>query len=370
MLLSIAVTDAACGARTELGAPCPSAPLDPVAFPPVTFVGQPGEVALGWALDVTNDAAYFAAGGNGTQTSLARASLYGGEPEPFATDATYVAGRLAHDASYLYFPNAGVLSPSGVYVQNVVAAPLHGGTSRTLDNPFTQEATSAWVGSIATNGDAGVFWILTGGGVSEGLVAHWDGSTTTTLASFPWATPTATELTIDLAVSATQAFVLTSRALYSVPLSGGASVVLRAWPPVSPASSPHEPQIVAINDQALFYSLDAASIVRRDIGSGDERTIVSGLTFESLTWGAGRVGWADSSWVYFVTGLPLGYQTTLSRVKVDGGEVEVLWDSPVRPPSLAVAGDACSIYWLTASAPTPPVDNMMNGPSILMYRRK
>ena len=374
MLLSIAVTSAACGARTNLNAPCPSAPIDPVAFPPVTFVGQPGEVTLGWALDVTNDAAYFAAGGTAeswasglAQTSLARAPLGGGEPEPFATDATYVEGRLAHDASYLYFPNAGVLSPSGVYVQNVVAAPLHGGPSRTLDAPPPQDQpSSVSVASIATNGDAGVFWLLTevknGEVVSGGLLAHWDGAATTTLASFP-------ELTIDLAVSATQAFVLTSRALYSVPLPGGAPVELRAWPTVSLDSLP-QPQIVAISDQALFYSLDATSIVRRDIGSGDERTIASGLTFESNLWGMGRIGWADSSWVYFFTGQSLSDLWTLSRVKVDGGEVEILWDSPTRPPSLAVVGDACSIYWLTASAPTPPLDNFTNGPSILMYRRK
>lgn len=224
------------------------------------------------------------------------------------------------------------------------------------------------VSTIATNGDAGVFWIVTGGGVSEGLVAHWDGAATTTLASFPWAPPTAPELTIDLAVSATQAFVLTSRALYSVPLSGGPSVVLRAWPPVSPMSYP-QPQIVALNERSLFYSLDATSIVRRDLGSGDEHTIVGGLTLQSLLWGSGHIGWADASWLYFLTGY-LGDTWTLSRAKVDGGEVEVLWDSTARPPSLAVAGDACSIYWLAASAPTPPGDDMMNGPSILMYRRK
>ncbi len=58
---------------------------------------------------------------------------------------------------------------------------------------------------------------------------------------------------------------------------------------------------------------ESASIVRRDIGSGDERTIAGGLTFESLTWGSGRVGWADSSYVYFVTGLHVAERETLSR---------------------------------------------------------
>ena len=372
VLLSIAVTGAACGARTELGAPCPSAPIDPVAFPPVTFAGQ--ATLLGWALDVTDDAAYFAASGSLTDypsyysRTLARAPLGGGEPEPFATDATYAEGMLAHDASYLYFPNAAVLGPSGVYVQNVVAAPLHGGPSRTLDNP-PAPSQQRWLGSIGTNGDAGVFWIVTGPGFSDGLLAHWDGTTTTTLASFPSGPSTTPELTLDMAVSATQAFVLTSHALYSVPLSGGTPLELRAWPPVSPMSYA-QPQIVALNDQSVFYSLDAATIVRRDIGSGDEHTIVGGLTLESLLYGSGRIGWADSSWLYFVTGRPLGDLWTLSRVRVDGGEVEVLWDSTARPPSLAVVGDACSIYWLTASAPTPYGNDMMNGPSILMYRRK
>ena len=287
VLLSIAVTGAACGARTELGEPCPSAPIDPVAFPPVTFAGQ--ATLLGWALDVTDDAAYFAAGGGLNASgqvyrTLARAPLGGGEPEPFATDATYAEGMLAHDASYLYFPNAGVGNPSGVWVQNVVAAPLHGGPSRTLDNP-PAPSQGRWVGSIGTNGDAGVFWIVTGPGFSDGLLAHWDGTTTTTLASFPSGPSTTPELTLGMAVSATQAFVLTSHALYSVPLSGGTPVELRAWPPVSPMSYA-QPQIVALNDQSVFYSLDAATIVRRDIGSGDEHTIVGGLTLESLLYGS------------------------------------------------------------------------------------
>jgi hypothetical protein len=189
------------------------------------------------------------------------------------------------------------------------------------------------------------------------VLAHWDGAATTALATFA-------ESGFNLAAGDGQVFVLTVSGLYSVPIAGGAPVMLRAF------SSGLDARLLAVSDGSLFYSPDRLSIVRRRIASGNETTIVGGATLPE----ANR-GWADETWLYFLTGTHNQPQT-LSRVSVAGGATEVVWDAPDQPPQLAVAGDACNVYWLSASAPwhpespspLPPLWH--NGPSILMYRRK
>ncbi len=55
---------------------------------------------------------------------------------------------------------------------------------------------------------------------------------------------------------------------------------------------------------------------------------------------------------------------------VAGGATETLWDMVDRPPTGAVATDACNVYWLAASSADPQPGSTFDGPSILMFRGK
>jgi hypothetical protein len=375
LLLSI-VAMSSCGARTELASPedpCASSPRAPTAFPSVACDPKTCVARAGGVLAITNDAAYFSTGisvGPSPRTTLMRASLVGGVPEPFVPDASVSSsGLLAHDASYLYFPDVVDLDSSDIPHQSLVAASLHGGPSITLANPNGETAGLVW--DVQTNGEAGVFWLFAG---SVFWLAHWDGSSTTALASL-------NDLPYGLAVSATRAFVLTLKALYAVPLSGGAAVELRGD---LPGTDTAPPSFLGLNEQALFYTPDLTSIVRRELASGTETIIASNIHtvapggLESGpgaggVGGIGRSGWVDASWVYFLTGpqYPIVEPETLSRVSIDGGEVEVISAATEHPPSGGVATDACNVYWLAASGPWDPAHlDSTNGPSLLMYRRK
>jgi hypothetical protein len=332
--------------------------------PAVTFAGY--EPYTGTALAVTSNAVYFDVGiGLGTaKGALAMAPLQDGEPlgEPpsrFASDAIYSSGPLVHDGMHLYFPDAGVVGPgtlpgdTQIVRQNVVAAPLLGGPSITLDNP--PQAEPFLVNDVAADPRGGVLWLLwnyVSGGAT--VLARWDGATTTTLASFA-------EAATGLAASASSAFVLTGHALYSVPLAGGAPVELRSMPAAAFT------ELLGLDEPWLFYSPDGASIVRRDISSGKEITLAHGVDLVPGT-GGGQHGWADSSGDYFLTGSH-GAPKRLLRLNVDGGAPEVLSDAPDHAPSGAVATDACNVYWLTSSFAASGVGGP-DGPSVLMYRRK
>jgi hypothetical protein len=352
-----------CGGRSELDVgPCVS-PLEPTALPVVTFGGVAW--GAGSSLVVTDDAVYYDVGIHiGTaQSAIARAALVAGEPDgstptQVAADTPFSFGPLAHDATNLYFPNAGVYTgkdpPPSMQIghQEIVALPLAGGPIQTLDNPA--KPTLFDITNVAGAPRGGVVWLLRGGG---GMVlARWDGTATASLASFA-------DSAFSVAASASEAFVMTTTALYAVPLAGGAASKLRDVP-MGPDGYG---QILGINDRSLFYSPEGATIVRRDLASGQERMLTDGLVLPWLH--SGQTSWADATDLYVVTGPPYIPQK-LWRMSVEGGASEVIWDSHDKPPAGPVVTDACNVYWLAASSPFPLDTSGGNGPSILMYRKK
>jgi hypothetical protein len=229
------------------------------------------------------------------------------------------------------------------------------------DPPGAGLAHGFLVFDIAAHPVAGVLWLRLEGTFMDGTMSlvRWDGASTTTLASFVLDADAET----SLAVSATEAFVLTHSGLYAVPLDGGAAAKLRDVPAAS------FPQIVAIDESWLFYSPEGTSIVRRDLASEEEITLAEGLALEAQV--SGTRGWADATWLYFATGDPQSFgPAKLLRMSVVGGAAETLWDVPDRHPTGAVATDACNVYWLAASAAEPQPGSAVDGPSILMFRRK
>lgn len=365
-LAFIVVAASGCGARTELeivrlDGPCAFAPATPVAISPLVHAGY--SYYPGAALTVTTDHVYFDTGVvlGTARSGISRVAIAGGAPDAatvtvFPTNSDYFAGPLAQDGTDLYFPSAPSQGMPGEFnTENVLAESLEGGPLRMLAHPV--QPTRALVNDLSTNGTRGVFWLeWNGQSTDSSRLAHWDGSKLTTVSSF--SEPAAT-----LAVDADRAFVATSLALYAVPLSAGPSAIHSVL-----REDGNPPQLLGLNGDALFYSPDATSIVRRELVSGAETTLVTGAALALDYPAARRQGFADSAWLYYAAG-PSGRPRTLFRVKVGGGPPEVIWDDPNRPPTGAVATDACNIYWLTASAPWDSGGGI-NGPSLLMARAK
>ena len=362
-----------CGARSEL-----STPYDPCSGAPV--VGEaisspvPGDInsGPGFSITATADAVYFDTGVVVAPegTILARASLAGPTlasslVAPFPTHDKAILAPLAHDGTYLYYSSVGVSGPGGIVSTNVLASVLDGGLPLTIDKPGQNPSI---VIDLATNGQPGVFFLLQAASAPTGptVIAHWDGSTTKSLASIPG-------IATALVVNASQVFALTPNGLYSVPVAGGSPMLLRSFATVEDAGVLEEADFkvfLGLTDETLYYSPDRTSIVRRDIASGAEVTLADGLTLPPVWAGACHNGWADGTSLYYVTASG-GRPQVLQRIAADGGPAEVIWDSTDRPPSGVVTGDACNIYWLTASTPWGgDASDRPNGPAILMYRRK
>lgn len=359
----------ACGARTEL----PS-PYDPCALAPSTqkAIAPPAsgpDLTAGAALVVANGSALFHTGetdGTPTNGVVDQVPIVQGGPRDdrltsFPANGEYGFGSpLVTDGQYVYFLAGS--GPQGGF-QRVIAAPLNGASpARTLDNPA--HATPYFISGLAAAGDRGVSWVLyhwTFGGSS--VLAHWDGASTRSVATFD----KDQDATVgdSLAANATTMFVLTRKALVAVALDGSTQKPLQSF------AGGAGTQILGLNAQAIFYSVDGTSIVRHDLASGAE-TIIAGRV-ALLSWSVHHHGWADEDWLYFVTGDTVkgnDQGRELRRVSVSDGQMEVMWDAHDRPPTGVVATDACNVYWLTARAPWNDAGASRNGPCILMVQRK
>ena len=356
-----------CGARTALDVP--AVPVDPCASAPDTpitvSIVHPSEAASfynGSAIAITpRNGVYFETGGQiGTaRTGVALLPLAGAQPEqgqstlvfPPNSSAPAVDGPLVADPTNFYF--SGVGGTIGSLQGYLGAQPLEGGPVSVVKVIASDSVlTDAW--AIPTGG---VMWLETqvGNSAMASALFLWDGSRTTQIASLG-------EAATGLVGNADDAFVMTEAHLFDVPLAGGAPIMLR---PVKPPS-----QILGWDGEALFYSPDGTSVVRRDVVSGNERTLLSGLTLPAHGPG-GHNGWVDSTSLYYVTDTSADVPAVLNRIGVDGGTPEAIWSDTTHPPLGAVATDACNIYWAVASSPWGTLGTAsLNGPSLLMVRAK
>lgn len=353
---------AACGARTELQAPydpcalAPSAPQVVVALPAGTV--QP---AAGIALTVGSGSVLFDTGeGTVDQVPVEEGRLRGDQISSFPVNGKFGGQSLASDSQHVYFADVAL---QNVVVVAAVGSPLSG----TLENP-TPPLDNYVISDIAVGGDDNVSWLLWCGDVNfacfgSSVLAHWDGASTVSLATL--SDPVFDIVGDTLIANTTTVFVLTRTALVAVGLDGSPPMSLQSF------TGRDDRQILGLNDDAIFYSQDGTTIIHHDLASGVETTIASQVALLTGAGAGGHHGWADKDWLYFVTGPPLEGKE-LRRMPTRGGPSEVIWDAQDHPPTGAVATDACNVYWLTASATwsTSQPEQLDNGPSILMTRRK
>jgi hypothetical protein len=350
----------ACGARTELDAPtpvlgpCAASPAAPMAIDPPAATAY--DYFAGASIAVGSNFVLFASGiAIGTATGgVAKIGLMAGGPQlsslvTFATDGRFVQGPLVTDGIDLYFPAAPAERVGYQGPPALAAAPLDGSPLQFLASP---DASARYVWDVAVNRQPGVFIAWNPEGPGPSALTHWDGHQQMQIVTtFP-------EWTVMIVAGADTVFVQTATALYQTPLPAGPPARIRSLAPGNVNA-----QLLGLNDTALFYSPDGTTIVRRDRTSGTEAMLVSGAALLPDV-GAGHTGWADTTWLYYVTGLAAAPQS-LRRTPVAGGPSEVLWDDPEHPPTGAVTTDACNVYWLAAGAPWSA---RSSGPTRLMVR--
>jgi hypothetical protein len=337
------------------------APLGPIAIPLPT---GPGLANAGAALTVAADGVYFVTGivdpSRQSGIEIAHVPLVNGVPDPsllsiFPTDRRYAGGPLVNDGIDLYFPRVSFHRLGFQGSPEVVVGPLDGDALFAL-SPLNPSPVF-FVNDLSSNGDRGVFFQWNGAPNLDapfaGALDYWNGTETRVVAAF-------SEGVGAIEIDREEAFVETASALYSVALPDGPPVKLRA---VDEGG-----QLFGLNVEAVFFAPDRTSILRRDRASGVETVLVDHVALQPDI--GEHTGWADSSWLYYVTG-PEAKPDTLSRVRVGGGAPEIVWNDLEHPPSGAVATDACNIYWLTASrAWDNPAGVQGAGPSVLMVRAK
>jgi len=333
LIIVIAVATAAgCGGRTSLTAtttlsasPNGLSPAcaDVPTAPTVLVALDPGSTP--YALAIGGGDLYY--GVESTPSpAIYRVSLAGGAPVLFV-DGKYDGGAIALDNAYLYFSSD---------TENILAQPLGGGATRSLDNPPTQTYTE----TLLTNGGPGVFWgarqFYATGAMT---ISHWDPAS----GSAPTTIVTSADLSHFL-VDDTHAYFMgyegAGRAFQSVPISGGAPFSIKSFP-ASPSDG-NVVELLGIDASHLVYtsSVFDGPISRVD-KSGDNDTV---LVTQASTSG---VSFVDDASVYWSGGTEA---SKVHRAPLSGGATEIIASSP-RQYVQAIVTDPCRIVWAVVDPP-------------------
>ncbi len=276
-------------------------------------------------------------------SEIDRVPLVGGEPVRTSI-SSYLGGPLASDVGHLFYPrsapNVGRLGVNSYDLATGHSSELASPTFPTL--PLTEAVVNGLAG--AGDGQPGACWLLTrslaSGTQHETMLVRWDGAALASILIAPLHLH-------DLHVGAHQAVARSAKAIYALPLAGGEPLQLAATLSAKAA-------VLAVHGDLAFLTLDGASILRVDLVTGAQTTLVADVTLERCGYCAEPAAWADESSLYFVDGALGGVGTTIRRVPTRGGAAEPIWshDSSVVA---AMAGDRCNLYWLAALSSGPPV---------------
>ncbi len=345
----------ACGARSTLSVggdathgPCGASPTTPAVL---TTFGTFEQFRRPTAITVAGSSLYYSINdGSNDPLSIERLPTTGGAPTEVLAGVTGCAttpfgyGPLVTDGTYLYTPDEEMVTTCTGESMRITRIDPVTGEAITLPNP--SDGHIRGVAGVRASAARGVFWLAPvtfqdpSPAPGTTLLVRWDGTSTSMLA-------TIAGLAFALVVAGGQAFIQTSKILYQVPIDGSAA-------PSVVASVGDKFRLAGSNGEgdAIFFSPDGATIVRRDVTSGNEQILATGAggNFD----GNGDAIWTDEAWVYFVQ----ASQNGLARVPVTGGDVEVLSPDEMRDGVNGVVTDACNVYWLAAPsfpASLPPV---------------
>lgn len=347
ILLALSLALPACGARSELALPsgdagaapgtCPGSPDQPAVL---AEVGMFEQFQSPTAITVAGPAVYYTVNdGSNNPLALYRLPIAGGKPVqlvagvPGCANSPFGYGLLVTDNHRLYTPDEEMITTcAGAPLRITSIDPATGATSPLPDPADPAQRAAIQVRATATDG---IFWLrpvtfLDPSSPGDTQLARWDGANAAAVAAIPGRAT-------DFVIAAGQAFVQTRDTLYAVPL-------VDAHTAAALDAVDDKFTFIGSNQEAIFYSPDGASLVRRDALSGTTKTLLpSGVDthrrFADPTW-------ADEAWVYFIR----DPQRDLARVPAAGGDVEVLSPADGREGVTGVVTDDCNVYWLAGAS--------------------
>jgi len=273
-----------------------------------------------------------------------RVPLQGGAPEsvlmasngcpsasPFGSETT-----VASDGSTLYMISVDFSASCEGASPSVSTYDLATGSLGTIPPPSGTGNLN--VNALRATTQRGVYYLTgTEFDPSTGVLVHWDGATSTVIATLP-------EWSWDLQIVGEKVFVLGAHALYELPLGGGAATN------ITPVTFGQGAALLAANSTSVFYTLDGTTIVGRNVATG--MTITVATPSEPML--SSTATWADDDYFYFGAGSPIDRGLLrvpvgggLLRVPMGGGEVETFWSAERRIDAVTTVG--CKVYWLAAT---------------------
>jgi hypothetical protein len=224
----------------------------------------------------------------------------------------YAGGDLAQDGTSLYYARPTLLGTT-VSFPDLVARPIAGGPETVIPNPLGA-ATTTTVTAVAA-ASPGAVWAVHTQSTPPAWLLRWDGATTTVLGSFE-------DYGEKVVVVGTTAYVGGFQHIWKAAFDGGGvNDANHTWD--SGAA------LLAANDEAVFFTPEGRSVVRRDVTTGIESRIATGVPF-----GQNPAAYADATALYVAT-----KQSNL-RIPVGGGP----WTNLHGDPAYALAGDTCNLY--------------------------